>query len=110
MGERVSQIKFVQDVKESEKERIEFLRKEYAEFKSEFKEQAENSQSPIVQGSIMVRDKLTADTAWAKAVHEMLRYDPEFNIEDLTFEAEEIFKEYYCNFLSGNLDYLKSVS
>ena len=58
----------------------------------------------------MVAEKLKADTAWAKAVQEMLRYDPEFNIEDLTFEAKEIFMEYYCNYLSGNVEYLKKVS
>jgi hypothetical protein len=50
---------------------------------------------------------LKADTAWAKAVTEMVRYDPDFNIEDLTFEAEEIFREFYCNYLTGNLEYLK---
>lgn len=108
--DKVVSTKFVQDIKESEKERIDFVRKEYSEFRSELKEQIETSQSPVVQGGVMVAEKLKADTAWAKAVQEMLRYDPEFNIEDLTFEAKEIFMEYYCNYLSGNVEYLKKVS
>ena len=39
----------------------------------------------------------------------MRRYDPEFEFEALTFEAEEIFKEFYCNYLSGNTAYLELV-
>jgi len=27
----------------------------------------------------------------------------------LAFEAEEIFKEFYCNFLSGNIEYIEKV-
>lgn len=36
--DKVASTKFVQDIKESEKERIDFVRKEYAEFRSELKE------------------------------------------------------------------------
>jgi hypothetical protein len=32
----------------------------------------------------------------------MKLYDPDFDIEELTYEAEEIFQEFYCNFLAGN--------
>ena len=39
----------------------------------------------------------------------MLKYDPDFDLEDLTDEAEEIFKEFYCNFLTGNTEYLEMV-
>jgi len=39
----------------------------------------------------------------------MRRYDPEFEFEALTFEAEEIFKEFYCNYLSGNTAFLELV-
>ena len=39
----------------------------------------------------------------------MQKYDPEFDLEDLTDEAEEIFKEFYCNFLTGNTEYLDMV-
>lgn len=37
------------------------------------------------------------------------RYDADFELENLTFEAEEIFKEFYCNFLAGNKDFLDLV-
>lgn len=40
---------------------------------------------------------------------EMKRYDPEFDIEELTYEAEEIFQEFYCNFLAGNIKYMEMV-
>ena len=43
------------------------------------------------------------------AVMKMQKYDPEFDLEDLTDEAEEIFKEFYCNFLTGNAEYLDMV-
>ena len=39
----------------------------------------------------------------------MKKYDPDFDVEELQYEAEEIFKEFYCNFLSGNQDYLDLV-
>lgn len=40
----------------------------------------------------------------------MEAYDPYFDFDDLELEATEIFKEFYCNFLSGNLEYLETVS
>jgi hypothetical protein len=39
----------------------------------------------------------------------MRKYDPHFDINDLHFEAEEVFKEFFCNFLEGNLPYLEKV-
>jgi len=39
----------------------------------------------------------------------MQKYDADFNLEDLTDEAKEIFQEFYCNFLSGNRDYIEIV-
>ena len=41
--DKVVSTKFVQDIKESEKERIDFVRKEYTEFRSELQEQIETS-------------------------------------------------------------------
>ena len=39
----------------------------------------------------------------------MKQYDPEFDLEQLTFEAEEIFKEFFCNYLAGNKQYIEIV-
>lgn len=40
----------------------------------------------------------------------MEAYDPYFEFAELEIEATDIFKEFYCNFLSGNIDYLENVS
>ena len=39
----------------------------------------------------------------------MKQYDKDFDLQDLTFEAEEIFKEFYGNYLAGHLIYLEKV-
>lgn len=39
----------------------------------------------------------------------MKLYDPEFDIIALHYEFEELFKEFFCNFLEGNLEYLEKV-
>lgn len=39
----------------------------------------------------------------------MQAFDPEFDVINLHYEFEEVFKEFYCNFLSGNLEYLEKV-
>lgn len=36
----------------------------------------------------------------------MKKYDPHFDLEELCYEAEEVFKEFYCNYLAGNKEYL----
>jgi hypothetical protein len=40
----------------------------------------------------------------------MKLYDKEFDLEKLTYEAEEIFKEFYCNYLAGNIQFLELVA
>jgi len=40
----------------------------------------------------------------------MQAYDPYFDFEELEYEATEVFQEFYCNFLAGNLEYLQKVS
>lgn len=45
----------------------------------------------------------------ARAIKEMKKYDPDFDIIELHHEFQEIFKEFFCNFLEGNLDYLQKV-
>ena len=57
----------------------------------------------------MLVDKMKNETQQSIAVSRMQKYDPEFDLEELTDEAEEIFKEYYCNFLTGNTEYLDMV-
>ena len=51
-----------------------------------------------------------SESACAKAVLVMKNYDPEFDLEELTYEAEEIFQEFYCNFLTGNTEFIELVA
>ena len=39
----------------------------------------------------------------------MQKYDPDFDLQELHYEAVEVFKEFFCNYLAGNLEYLKKV-
>lgn len=60
----------------------------------------------MIRGAAQAVDKVKAETQWTKAVREMKRYDPSFDLEELPFEAEECFREFYCNYLAGNKEYL----
>lgn len=95
---------------EKEGEKIEWARKEYNAFKGDAREQIETSHNPIIRGTAQVIDKVKSETQWTKAVREMTKYDAEFDLEELPYEAEECFKEFYCNYLTGNKEYLKLVS
>jgi Tim44-like domain len=55
-------------------------------------------------------DLIFTESNVARAVKEMKKYDPEFDVLELQYEAEEVFKEFFCNFLAGNLEYLEKVS
>jgi len=39
----------------------------------------------------------------------MQKYDRDFDMVDLHYECEEVFKEFFCNYLSGNTKYLEKV-
>jgi hypothetical protein len=51
-------------------------------------------------------DVIFLESSTARAVKEMKKYDPDFDLLNLAYEAEEVFKEFFCNFLEGNLEYL----
>ena len=40
----------------------------------------------------------------------MQLYDKDFDIEDLTGEVDELGKEAFCNYLSGNMAYMDKIS
>ena len=110
VSNRVKETSLVKDLMEKEGENIDWARKEYNQFKSDAKEQIETSHNPVIRGTAMAVDKVKSETQWTKAVRVMKAYDAEFDLEELPFEAEEIFKEFYCNYLSGNKEYLKLCS
>jgi hypothetical protein len=49
------------------------------------------------------------ESGCARAIKEMQRFDKDFDLVKLHFEVEEIFKEFFCNYLNGNLKYLEKV-
>ena len=67
------------------------------------------SHSPVVQSANSLLSKISNESVCAQAILSMQKYDADFNLEDLTDEAKEIFQEFYCNFLTGNRDYIEIV-
>ena len=50
-----------------------------------------------------VADVVLTESNTARAIREMQKYDREFDLVDLHYEAQEVFKEFFCNYLNGNL-------
>lgn len=40
----------------------------------------------------------------------MKKYDPHFDFNALHYEVEEVFREFYCNYLDGNKEYVQKVT
>lgn len=89
--------------------KIEALRSEMKEFKHNLKDELDSTQNPVLRSTREASDLVFRESNCARAIKEMKKYDPEFDVIDLQYEAEEIFKEFYCNFLEGNLEYLEKV-
>jgi hypothetical protein len=68
------------------------------------------SQDPKVQAAAQAVDYAYVESSCAKAIKSMEAYDPDFDLHDLEKEAGEIFREFYCNFLAGNIEFLDKVS
>jgi len=109
ISQRINETEYVKQFKDSEDyERINKLRAEYQEFKGELKEQITNSENPLLQKATGKIDQIR-ENRWERAILKMKLYDADFDLENLTFEAEEVFKEFYCNFLAGNKNYMELV-
>ena len=50
------------------------------------------------------------ESSCARAVKDMQTYDPEFDLLELTYEVQEIFNEFFCNYLAGNVEDLEKVA
>ena len=85
------------------------IKENYQEFKQKLSEQIEEAQNPVVQSTRIIADSLLRESSTASAVREMQKYDPTFDLQELNFEVQEIFKEFFCNYLEGNLAYLEKV-
>ena len=87
------------------------MRANYAEFKSNLRTGLEETQNPVLQTTLTASDMLrNSESPCAQAIKYMEAYDAYFDFGELEAEATDIFKEFYCNFLSGNLEYLEKVS
>lgn len=86
------------------------MRTEMSEFKSNLKDEIDSTQNPAVQKTMAVADLVLAESTCARAVKEMQRYDKEFDLTELHYEVVEVFKEFFCNYLAGNLEFLQKVS
>lgn len=106
LGDKVKNTKIAKDFYEEQGETIENAKKEYAEFKASAREQLDASHNPMIRGTAMAYDKIRDDTGQAKAITAMRKYDPEFVFEDLHFEVDEVFREFYVNYLDGNKEYI----
>ena len=91
-GEKINSTEAAQKFYDSEEyKKVEKMRIEAREFKSELRESIDASHSPVVQMANQAADKVINESACAMAIKSMKRYDPDFDLEDLTDEAMEIF-------------------
>lgn len=85
------------------------MRSEMNEFKHNLKDEIDSTQNPFVQRTREVLDLALLESSCARAVKEMQLYDKEFDLLELTYEVQEIFNEFFCNYLAGNLPYIEKV-
>ena len=57
------------------------------------------SHNPLVRTTSTVIDSVSTESQMARAIREMKKYDAEFDIEELRYEVEEIFREFYNSYL-----------
>lgn len=110
LGDRVKATSAGQSFMESDEyKQLKQVRREVNEFKSDVRDQVDASQNPVVQRTSQAVDLVFQESGCARAVKEMKKYDADFDIEELTYEAEEIFQEFFCNYLAGNAKYMDKV-
>ena len=72
-----------------------------AEFRGNLKEEIDSTQNPLVRTTRELADVVFLESNCARAVKEMKKFDANFDLIELHYEAEEVFKEFFCNFLEG---------
>lgn len=108
---KFDQTEFADQYYQSEEyQKLQETRQHYSEFRETLKDEVEMSQDPKVQAAAQAVDYAYIESSCAKAIKSMELYDPDFDLHELEKEAGEIFREFYCNFLAGNLEFLGKVS
>lgn len=64
----------------------------------------------MTQRAMALKDVVSNDSPCGRAILDMQAYDKSFDLEDLTAEVEELTKEMFCNYLSGNEAYMEKVT
>ena len=110
VGQKVSDTEIAKKIVESEeykefKKKYREVKSEASEFKSDFKDEVENTQNPVVGSARTVGDYIFQESALWRAITKMKEYDPEFDVMDLHYEVEEVFTDLFDHFLCGNLEF-----
>lgn len=112
VGSKVSDTSIAKQIMESEefkefKKKYREVKHEAEEFKENLKEEVETAQNPVISQSRSVGGYIFRDTITGQAILKMREYDPDFDIDDLSYEVEEVFTDLFDNFLQGNLEYIE---
>lgn len=81
VAKKISNTETAQQFYQSEEyKKIEKMRQELGEFKSNLKEEIDSTQNPVVQGARQASDVIFMESSCARAIREMQKYDPHFDI------------------------------
>ena len=79
--EKISSTESAQKFYQSENyQKIQGIKETYSEFKSKLNEQIEETQNPVVQGTRRIADIVMTESSCARAIKEMQKYDPTFDL------------------------------
>jgi len=84
------------------------VRKEILQFKEDLKDHLSQSQNPAVMGSMALYSTVTSESNTARAIKEMRKRVPGFDVFELEMDARGVFCQIYDAFLEGNLDFIRS--
>jgi len=84
------------------------VRKEILQFKEDLKDHMTQSQNPAVMGTMAIYSTVTSESNTARAIREMRKRVPGFDVFELEMDARGVFCQIYDAFLEGNLDFIKS--
>jgi len=90
-----------------EYKKIQEVRKEMAQFKEDLKDHMSHSQNPAVIASMAIYSKVTYESNTARAIQEMRKRVPGFNIYELERDAKGVFCQIYDAYLEGNLSFIE---
>jgi len=85
------------------------VKADLVQFKADLKDNLQQSNNAVVQGSLHLLDKITSESNTARAIREMRQIDPAFDVFELEEEAKAIFHSAFNAFLMGDLDLIEKI-